>query len=39
MLIAYAKICRRCKIGKNVMIAGDVSIIDHIEIGDNCIKG
>ncbi len=39
MLIGYAKLSGGIKIGKNVMIAADVSIIDHTIIGDNCIIG
>ena len=39
MLIAYAKIAGSLVIGKNVMIAEDVGITDHVTIGDNCIVG
>jgi UDP-3-O-[3-hydroxymyristoyl] glucosamine N-acyltransferase len=39
MLIAYAKLAGGVKVGKNVMIAGDVSITDNVEIGNNCIIG
>ncbi|GAX59528.1 UDP-3-O-[3-hydroxymyristoyl] glucosamine N-acyltransferase [Candidatus Scalindua japonica] len=39
MLIAYAKLAGGVKIGKNVIIAEDVGITDHVEIGDKCMVG
>lgn len=39
MLIAYAKIAGSARIGKNVLIAEDVGITDHVSIGDSCIIG
>ncbi len=39
MLIAYAKLAGAVKIGKNVMIAEDVGVTDHVEIRDNCMVG
>jgi len=39
MLVAFAKISGSVRIGRRVIMAGDCSTVEKIEIGDGCILG